>query len=248
MPSGRALTWLGRMTGRAAPVVLALTLALALALALGGCDALGKIGAASHTPPAKSFTVGSRVTAVVIDGGSGSISVTGSARSSVLVAQQASYSKTAPSVTHVVRGTTLTLSYTCPVELVCGVSYDVQVPSGVSVSISAGAGSITLTSLSGPVTARADAGLITAVALGSATASFSSSAGGVIASFSAAPGSVSASTHVGPITLTVPGTVAYKVSTHTFVGTSTITVRRSATSVHVIHASSDLGSISVSAA
>jgi hypothetical protein len=237
MPSGPVLTWLARLAACASVV-----------LALCGCDALGKVGTASHTPPAKTFTVSSRVTAVVIEGGSGSISVTGSARSSVLVSQQASYSKTAPSATHVVRGTTLTLTYDCPVELVCGVTYDVRVPSGVSVSVSAGAGAITLTSLSGPVTARADAGLITAVALGSATATFTANAGGVIAGFSAAPASVSASTNVGPISLTVPGTVAYKVSTHTYVGTTSVTVRESATSAHLIHASSDLGSISINPA
>jgi hypothetical protein len=237
MSRGPALTWLARLTACAAVV-----------LALAGCDALGKIGAASHNPPAKSFTVSSPVTAVIIEGGSGSIAVTGSARSGVQVAQQASYSKTPPSATHVLRGTTLTLTYTCPVELVCGVAYTVQVPSGVSVSVTAGTGAITLTALSGPVSARADAGLITGVALESATASFTSSAGAVIATFSDAPGSVSVSTDVGPISLTVPGTVAYKISTRTFVGTSTITVRRSATSAHVIHASSDVGSISISPA
>jgi hypothetical protein len=237
MPRGPALTWLAR-----------LTVGLALVLVLAGCDALGKIGAASHNPPAESFTVSARVTAVVIEGDSGSVTVTGSSRSGVRVSQRASYSKTPPKATHTLRAATLTVSYTCPVELVCGVAYNVRVPSGVSVSVTAGAGAITLTSLSGPVTARADAGLITAVALGSATASFTSDAGGVIATFSAAPESVSASTNVGPISLTVPGTVAYKVAAHTFVGTSTITVRESGTSAHVIRAHSDLGSISISPA
>jgi hypothetical protein len=237
----------GRLTGRATLVLsLALLFVFSLVLSLSGCDALANIGAPSHTLPAKSFTVKSPVTAVVIQGGSGSISVTGSAAPDVVVVQQTSYAKTPPSATHVLRGTTLTVTYTCPVELVCGVSYNVRVPRGVSVSVSAGTGSITLTGLTGPVSARADAGLITAVSLGSATASFTSSAGGVIATFSVPPRSVSVSTHVGPITLTVPGTVAYKISTHTFVGTSTITVPRSARSAHVIDASSDLGSIAIS--
>ena len=239
----------GRLTGRAALVPpLLLSLVLSLVLSLCGCGALANIGAPSHTLPAKSFTVKSPVTALVIGGGSGSITVTGSAGPGVVVGQQTSYAKTPPSATHVLRGTTLTLSYTCPAELVCGVSYTVRVPSGVSVSVSAGAGAITLSSLTGPVNARADAGLITAVGLGSATAIFTSDAGGVTATFSAAPRSVSASTTVGPISLTVPGTVPYKVSTHTYVGTSTVTVGESATSAHVIHASSDLGSISISPA
>jgi hypothetical protein len=129
---------------------------------------------------------------------------------------------------------------------VCGVSYDVQVPAGVAVSVSTGAGAVTLTSLAGTVSAHAGAGLVTAVDLRSAAASFTANAGGVVASFAAAPRSVSASTNVGPITLTVPGSVEYRLSTHTVVGSSTITVRRSTSSAHSISARSDLGSISVS--
>ena len=229
-----------RFTGTA---VLALVAFLPL---LAGCGGLGKIGAGSHSPPATAFTVSARVTAVVVNGGSGSIDVTGSSRSTVSVSQRETYSGKPPAAAHVLRGTTLTLSYTCPAELACGVSYTVQVPAGVTVSVAAATGAVTLTTLAGTVTARADAGLITAVDLRSAVASFKSNAGGVVAAFSAAPRSLTATTSVGPITLTVPGSVAYRLSTRTLVGTSTITVRRSSSSAHSISASSDLGSISVS--
>jgi hypothetical protein len=229
---------LARFAAAGAAVLAALPL-------LAGCGALGKVGAGSHSPPAKAFTVSARVTAVVIDGGSGSIDVTGSSRSTVSVSQQAAYTSTPPSATHVLHGTTLTVSYTCPTEIVCGVSYEVQVPLDVAVSASTSTGAVTLTSLAGPVTARADAGLVTAVDLRSPVTSFKSNAGGVIATFSVAPRSVTASTNVGPITLTVPGSVAYKVSTHTLVGSTTVTVRRSSNSAHSISASSDLGSISI---
>jgi hypothetical protein len=194
------------------------------------------------------FTVSARVTAVVVNGGSGTIDVTGSSRSTVAVSQQASYSGKPPTAAHVLRGTTLTLSYSCPSELLCGVSYAVQVPAGVAVTVATGTGQVTLTSLAGTVTARADAGLITAVDMRSAVASFKSSAGGVEAAFSVAPRSLTATTNVGPIALTVPGSVGYRLSTHTLVGTSTITVRRSTDAAHSISASSDLGSISVSPA
>jgi hypothetical protein len=56
----------------------------------------------------------------------------------------------------------------CPVELSCSISYTVQVPRAVAVRVSAGAGAVTLTSLSGPATAQTSAGLITAVNLDSA--------------------------------------------------------------------------------
>jgi hypothetical protein len=222
-----------------------LTLLAALPL-LAGCGALGKVGAGSHNPPATVFTVSARVTAVVINGGSGSIDVTGSSRSTVAASQQLSYSGKPPTVAHALHGTTLTLSYSCPGELLCGVSYALQVPAGVSVTVATGTGPVTLTSLAGTVTARADAGLITAVDMRSAVASFKSNAGGVVATFSVAPRTLTAATNVGPITLTVPGSVGYRLSTHTVVGTSTVTVRRSTDTAHSISASSDLGSISVS--
>jgi hypothetical protein len=225
--------------------VLALLAALPL---LAGCGALGKIGAGSHNPPASVFTVSARVTAVVINGGSGSIDVTGSSRSTVAVSQQVTYSGKPPTVAHALRGTTLTLSYSCPSELLCGVSYAVQVPASVTVTVATGTGPVTLTSLAGTVSARADAGLITADDMRSAVASFKSNAGGVVATFSVAPRSLTATTNVGPITLTVPGSVGYRLSTHTVVGTSTVTVPRSGDGAHSISASSDLGSISISPA
>jgi hypothetical protein len=221
---------------------------LPVALALAGCDALGKLGTAAHYPAATSFTIGSRVTTLVIDAGSGSVDVTGADQSTVGVSQQALYSTTPPVARHVLSGSTLTLSYSCQVELSCSISYTVQVPAAVAVRVSAGAGAVTLTSLSGPVTAQTSTGLITAENLSSADVTLKSDAGGIIATCSAAPRSLDASTKVGAITLTVPESVAYKISTRTFVGTSDITVRRSARSPYAINASSDVGSISISPA
>jgi hypothetical protein len=226
-------------------VAVLCAVALAVGWLLAGCDALGKVGAGSHNPPASQFTVSGRVTAVDISGGGGSVDVTATSRSDVSVSQQASYSGTAPTASHTLSGSTLTLSYSCPTELVCSLSYDVQVPRGVAVSVSTAAGAVTLASLSGAVTARADAGLITAVDLSSPTASFTSNAGGVVATFSAAPQTLTANTNVGPITLTVPGTASYKVHTHTVLGTSSVTVPENGSAAHSISASSDVGTISI---
>jgi hypothetical protein len=228
-----------------AALAVAACAALSAVALLTGCDALGSIGTA-HYPAATSVTIDSRVTALVIDAGSGSVDVTGADRSTVGVSQQASYSKTPPVARHVLSGTTLTLSYSCPVEFSCSISYTVQVPRAVAVRVAGGAGAVTLTSLSGPATAQTSAGLIMAVNLTSAEVNLKSDAGGIIATSSAPPRSLHASTSVGAITLTVPGTVAYKISTRTFVGTSTITVRKSARSPYAISASSDIGSISIS--
>jgi hypothetical protein len=223
------------------------TVCVALPLA-AGCGELKQIGAGAHTGPATNFTVSEHVTTVVINGGSGSSDVTGSGRGTVLVSQQASYSSKQPTATHAVSGSTLTLGYTCPSQLVCSVSYVLQVPRGVAVRAVTRTGSVTLTSLAGPVTAQTDAGLITADALGSPTADLKSNAGGIVATFSAVPGSVRASTNIGAITLNVPGSASYKINTHTYVGSSTVTVHKDPASPHVITANSDLGSITISPA
>ena len=221
--------------------------ACALAIpGLAGCGELSQVGAGTHNPPAQTFTVTAHVTTLVVKGGAGSIDVTGSNRGTVSVSQQISYTKAPPAATHALSGTTLTLSYACPAELVCGVSYNVQVPLGVAVQVSSAAGAITLISLTGPVRAQTSAGLITANGLTSSTAELKSDAGGIDATFSAAPASVQATTHVGPISIAVPASASYKVSTHTYVGSSTVTVPESPASTHAISASSDLGSITIS--
>jgi hypothetical protein len=213
--------------------------------AAAGCGALKQFSAGSHTGPAQNFTITAHITTVVIDGDAASITVTGGNRSTILVSQQPFYSKKPPVTSRRVAGTTLTLSYNCSSEVVCGVTYNVQVPRGVAVQAGSRAGAITLTSLAGAVTAQTNAGLITATDLSSPTALLRSNAGGIVAAFSGVPSSVQASTNVGPISITVPGSVAYKISTHTYVGTSNISVREGASSPHVITASSDLGSITI---
>ena len=228
------------------PAAIGCVIACAVIPWLAGCGSLRQIGAGAHAGPATTFTVTVPVTTLVVKGGTGSIAVTGSGRKTILVSQRASYSKTPPATTHIVSGTTLTLGYTCPAQLVCGMAYDVQVPRGVAVRAVTSAGAITLTSLAGPVTAQTTAGLISATGLSAPTAELKSNAGGINASFTAAPGSVHASTNVGPITINVPGSASYQIQTHTYVGTSTVSVPKDAASPHAITASSDLGSITIS--
>jgi hypothetical protein len=219
---------------------------LGLPVLLAGCGGLSQFGAGTHNPPATAYTVTQHVTTLIVKSGSGTIDVTGSNRGSIGVSEQQSYGKTPPTATHAVSGTTLTLSYTCPSEFVCNVSYTIAVPAGVTVQASSSSGAITLISLAGPVSAQTSAGLITATSMTSPTASLKSDAGGIDADFSSAPASVHASTNVGPISISVPGSASYAIDTHTYVGTSTVTVPKATASAHAISASSDLGSITIS--
>ena len=217
-----------------------------MAAGCGSLSQLSQIGAGTHSGPAANFTVTAPVTTLVIGGGASSITVIGSARDTIFVSQLPAYTKTPPTMSHRVSGTTLTLSYGCKAQLVCGVAYNILVPRGIAVTVSTRAGAVTLTALSGTVTARTYAGLITASDLRSPVAELTSDAGGIVATFSVAPASVHASTNVGSIAITVPGGVAYDVNTHTYVGSSTVTVEKNAASPHAITANSDLGSITIS--
>jgi hypothetical protein len=229
--------------------------ACAVALAVGGCGTAILSPSGTHAAPGpaasssgpKSYTVSSPVSTVVVNGGAGTITVTGTSAAAVTVTEQAYYSNSAkpPLTTHVDRDGTLTLAYTCPIQLTCGVSYVIGVPRRAAVQVSDREGAITLASLAGPLRAQTLTGVITGTGLASPSAMFKSTAGEISAAFSGVPASVSASTTAGPITLTLPPTAAYRVHTHTYVGNSTITVRQSATASSVISASSDVGSVTI---
>jgi hypothetical protein len=67
----------------------------------------------------------------------GNVTVTGGGGSGVSVTQQVYYSKTPPTTTRTVSGTTLTVTYDCPAQLVCGVAYTLAVPRSAAVRVTA---------------------------------------------------------------------------------------------------------------
>lgn len=232
--------------GRYSRVVAALGVACAVALLTAGCGSLKQFGAGVHNPAGKNYTITGHVAMVTVDT-AGSVTITGSNDSGpVTVTEEASYSTTPPATTRTVSGGTLTLGYTCKSELVCSVDYTIGVPKGVAVHAESREGTVTLTSVSGPVTARTFTGLISATNLTSPSAVLTSSAGGVNATFAAPPTSVQASTDAGTITLTVPGSATYNVNARAIVGVTTDTVHHSSSATHAITAHSDLGSITIS--
>jgi len=191
------------------------------------------------------YQITAPVSTVVIVSRVGNITVTGGSGPDVSITQHVYYTRTAPATTRTVSGNTLTVTYHCHVQVVCGVAYTLAVPRSVAVRATAGAGAVRLTGLAGSVTAKADAGNITATGLASASVSLTSRVGGVSASFTAPPTTVQASTNVGAITVRVPGSVSYKVTADAHVGKTTIKVPQSASAGHVITASTDVGVITI---
>jgi hypothetical protein len=192
------------------------------------------------------YRITSPVSTVVVISHVGNITVTGGSGSSTSVTEQATYSKTRPETTRTISGKTLTVTYTCPTQLVCAVAYAVQVPRGVTVRAQASAGAVTLSDLAGNVTATAKVGIIYATGLSGSSVSLTADGGGISASFTAAPATLRAVARVGTVDLHVPGTVSYKVSADAHVGHADVAVRQSSSSGHVITAITDVGSIKVS--
>jgi hypothetical protein len=188
------------------------------------------------------YRISSPVSTVVVISHVGDVTVIGGG-SATVVTQQVAYSSRPPLTSRTISGGTLTVAYTCPAQLVCGVAYVIQVPREVAIQATAGAGSIRLTGLAGSVTAKADVGDITASGLTGDQVSLTTDVGGISATFTAAPSAVEARTRIGGITLRVPGSGAYKVSVHDHLGRVTVSVRQSSSARNAITASTDVGAV-----
>jgi hypothetical protein len=234
-------------------------------LVLAGCQSGGGTSAPSSAPAqvtttspspglsvpgthksATVYRISSPVSTVVVISHVGNITVTGGGGSSVSVTQQATWSKTPPVTTRTISGKTLTVTYTCPSQLVCAVAYAIQVPRDVAVQAQADAGAVRLAGIAGDVTAKAKVGLIDGTGLSGASVSLTTDGGGITASFTAAPSRLAAVAHVGAIIFHLPGTAAYQVSADARVGHADVGVRRSSSSDHVITATTDVGAIKIS--
>ena len=209
--------------------------------ALAGCQTTSAASPASASPsPGLSipgthrstteYRISSPVSTVIVISHAGNVTVTGGGGSATSVTQDATYSKTPPVTTRTVSGGTLTITYSCPLQLVCGVGYVVQVPRDAGVQVSAAAGTIRLSGLAGSVTAKADVGLIDAIGLTGASVALTTEAGGITAAFATSPATVQAVARVGAITLRVPGGVSYRVSANAHVGKATVSVPQGSSS------------------
>jgi len=241
---------------RSQPVARAAALVLCLGLAaagLAGCYVSASVGVATLQHSTRSYRLSSPVRALVVHGQVGRIDVTGGGPGTVSVTEQLTFRHTAPVTTHRVTAGILSLS--------CSVGYHITVPRGLAVQVAdnvgtvrlhrltgqvtvrTGTGIIELASVSGPVQVSIHAGEILGQDVSSAQATLRLSTGRIEMTFSAAPAALSATAAVGSVTLRVPGGVLYAVHTRVAVGSTLVSVTRSAGSPHVITAGTTTGSI-----
>jgi hypothetical protein len=204
---------------------------------------------------------------VVLRTNVGSITVVGGGTgSAVAITARPAYRGAAPAVNTKVSGGVLTVSAYCPERsgsLQCAVTVSVSLPRSLpvrassnvsavnvtgmsgSVTVIDNVGQIRLSRLSGPVTAVDSVGAITGYGLLSRHVDLFAHVGRIDVSFSVVPDRVDASNQEGSVAITVPASGSYRVFAKSRLGSVTVTVPRSATSTHVIQASSRLGLVSL---
>ncbi|HTS97513.1 MAG TPA: hypothetical protein VMI33_12910 [Streptosporangiaceae bacterium] len=174
----------------------------------------------------------------------GSVTVTGGDGGSVSVTERVTYRGAPPELLRSARSGVLALGYRCR-SSDCGVSYDIEVPRSLSVQVTTGIGSIWLNTLAGPVRARADVGGVHATGLTAHSAELGTDVGSIDAAFTAAPDALIAAAGTGQVTLLLPAGPAYAVTASADVGQVAVSVTRDSASDHVIRASTDVGSVTV---
>ncbi len=188
----------------------------------------------------------------------------GSGSDSVAVTTQPSYRGAAPAISSTVSRGVLTISASCPGDdSQCNVSFQVRLPRALplrastqlgavqvtgmtgSVQVYDALGSVRLANLTGPVGVTDELGDIDGVGLTSARASLTADLGDIDAAFTSPPTLVDANDQDGAVTIRVPGTASYAVTTSAQLGSTSVAVPRSVSSPHVIRASSQLGDVTV---
>jgi hypothetical protein len=189
----------------------------------------------------------------------------GPAPGTVKITARPAYRGTPPVVSTTVRGGLLTITARClrGGGSDCQVSLNLRLPRGMGVQASTGLGRIAVLGMTGPVTVS-DAlgnvqlqdvagpltvtdslGDIDGFGLTSEHSTFTADLGAIDVAFSSPPARVAATDQEGNVTVRVPATVDYQVAESAQLGSATCTVPRSVPSAHMITASSQLGSVTV---
>jgi DUF4097 and DUF4098 domain-containing protein YvlB len=182
-------------------------------------------------------TADAAITSIILNGGSGSVTITGSADGTIHVKRHVQYRDHKPGVTDTVAGDTLTLNTSC--GRACSVDYDVTAPKGIKVagrtgsgdvtlrdiataSIAVGSGNIRVRGASGDVSARSGSGDLDLADVAGAVACHTGSGNIRLAGVT---GTTDAETDSGDVTATdLHGT---RTSTHT--GSGNVTLRLATT-------------------
>jgi hypothetical protein len=190
--------------------------------------------------------VSSAVGTLIVRGSVSAVSITGANRSTVSITAHLEYRGDAPVITRRVTGRRLDLGYTCPSRSRdCGVSFDLTVPRGIGATVRVGVGQIRLSGLSGTISAGTGIGQIQASGMSVPQIALTTGTGMISAEFAAPPQQVYAHSGIGSVAIRVPSGTAYRVTASTQIGSVRVSVPRAAASSHVIRATTNTGTVTV---
>jgi hypothetical protein len=254
----RAMT--AGMSSVAAVAAVALTV-VAVRAGAGGPDPRstelpqsGSHSASAHPRPASTgqwwkapYTVSTPVTNLIVTADVDTVTVVGSQRSTTSVTVTVDSSRSSPSITRTLTGGTLQLAETCPNNESCDVSITVQVPRDITAQVTDSVGDISLSGLSGEVTATNSDGDIDATNMTSRTLNLRDDTGDISATLLTPPDSLRAGNSVGAIDIGLPGSASYRVDAPSNFpgGPVHVAVRTSSSSPYSVTADDDLGSVSI---
>ena len=221
-------------------------------------------GTVTLTGPTRWGEPAAIVRQVVINSAAGAVTVTAGAGNAQIGAVPAAASSP-PTVSVAIYGPVLTITVRCPPPggSRCGARLTVVLPPRVSVTATAQLGNVSVTGFSGPVhvtaelgdirlqrdsgPVRADAELgdIDGAGLGAGNAWLTAQLGAINVAFATAPALITATDEQGPVTVRVPAGLGYRVTAQAELGATAISVPRADGAAHVIRASSQLGSVTI---
>jgi hypothetical protein len=206
-------------------------------------------GGRPHGPPierTESYLMSSAVGLLRVQDSVSGVSITGANRSTISITAHLVYRGGAPQITRRMTGRTLELGYTCPAQSRnCGVSFDLTVPRDFSAIVDLEVGPIRLSGLSGTISAHTGVGPIRATGMSAQRVALSTGTGMISAGFAVPPQLAVAHAGTGSVAIRVPPGTAYKVTASSQVGSVRITVPQAAASSHVIHATTGIGTVTV---
>lgn len=206
--------------------------------------ALSALGLSARRSQTQDHTYRHTVDRVVVDVGSGDVTLGPGDAGRVAVHRRLTWSWSQPRIVETWSGNTLTVHYRCPgVNLGpgCGVDYGLRIPAGTIVDVHTGSGEIRVRDMAGPLTLdsgsgdvavsgaggtlslHTGSGDVNASGLTATRASARTGSGDVTLRFTGAPATVTAESGSGDVRVYVPADTPYRVATHT--GSGQVDVR-----------------------
>lgn len=245
------------MSERLPPGILVLrVIGLLVAGAVLVTGTVSVVGRGFRQSRAETATFAVAPRAVVVDTGTGRLSVEAAPAGAPLTVRRTDHwSFGAPATQQSLTDGTLTLTGGCAggldgLDLAgCRIDYHLTVPDGVALELTTETGSVDVLGVDGRLSASTDTGAVRLTGLRSSTVRARSGTGSVFAAFARPPDNVRATSEMGSVEVVLPDDrTAYAVSANTSTGSTSVTVPTDPRSRRTVDAEADTGSVIVALA